>query len=52
MDEFHFYGDAERGLAWQVPLLTLPHVQFLLMCATLGDMTAIGATSSAARAAR
>ena len=24
MDEFHFYGDADRGWAWQVPLLTLP----------------------------
>ena len=22
MDEFHFYGDRERGWAWQVPLLT------------------------------
>src|SRR5262245_38461248 len=41
MDEFHFYGDPDRGLAWQVPLLTLPHVQMLLMSATLGDMSAI-----------
>jgi superfamily II RNA helicase len=41
MDEFHFYGDHERGLAWQVPLLTLPRAQFLLMSATLGDMGAI-----------
>jgi hypothetical protein len=24
MDEFHFYGDPERGWAWQVPLLLLP----------------------------
>ena len=31
MDEFHFYADPDRGWAWQVPLLTLPHVQFLLM---------------------
>ena len=23
MDEFHYYGDRERGVAWQVPLLTL-----------------------------
>ena len=38
MDEFHFYADPERGWAWQVPLLTLPHVQFVLMSATLGDM--------------
>ena len=41
MDEFHFYADRERGVAWQVPLLTLPHAQFLLMSATLGDMSAI-----------
>ncbi|MEO6826530.1 MAG: DUF3516 domain-containing protein [Microbacteriaceae bacterium] len=38
MDEFHFYSDPERGWAWQVPLLTLPDVQFVLMSATLGDM--------------
>ncbi|MDF1861220.1 MAG: DUF3516 domain-containing protein [Verrucomicrobiales bacterium] len=37
MDEFHYYSDHERGVAWQVPLLTLPRVQFLLMSATLGD---------------
>ncbi len=36
MDEFHYYADRERGVAWQVPLLTLPHVRFLLMSATLG----------------
>ena len=41
MDEFHFYSDPQRGWAWQVPLLTLPHTQFLLMSATLGDVTAI-----------
>ena len=41
MDEFHFYGDPERGWAWQVPLLTLPQTQFLLMSATLGDVDAI-----------
>ncbi|WP_314686079.1 DUF3516 domain-containing protein [uncultured Bifidobacterium sp.] len=41
MDEFHYYGDRDRGWAWQVPLLALPHVQFLLMSATLGDVTAI-----------
>ncbi|MBI3217457.1 MAG: DUF3516 domain-containing protein [Mycobacterium sp.] len=39
MDEFHFYGDPDRGWAWQVPLLELPHAQFLLMSATLGDVT-------------
>lgn len=36
MDEFHYYSDAERGYAWQVPLLTMPHARFLLMSATLG----------------
>lgn len=41
MDEFHFYADPDRGWAWQVPLLTMPRAQFLLMSATLGDMTAI-----------
>lgn len=41
MDEFHFFGDRERGWAWQVPLLTLPYTRFLLMSATLGDTTAI-----------
>lgn len=44
MDEFHFFSDPDRGWAWQVPLLTLPHTQFLLMSATLGDMSAIGDT--------
>lgn len=41
MDEFHYYGDKERGVAWQVPLLSLPDTQFLLMSATLGDTQAI-----------
>ena len=41
MDEFHFFGDYDRGWAWQVPLLTLPKTQFLLMSATLGDMGAV-----------
>ncbi|RKQ90718.1 helicase-like protein [Solirubrobacter pauli] len=39
MDEFHFYAEPQRGWAWQVPLLTLPQAQFLLMSATLGDVT-------------
>ncbi len=39
MDEFHYYGDPDRGWAWQLPLLVLPEVQFLLMSATLGDVT-------------
>jgi hypothetical protein len=41
MDEFHFYGDPDRGWAWQVPLLVLERAQFLLMSATLGDVTTI-----------
>jgi len=41
MDEFHFYADPDRGWAWQVPLLTLPRVQFILMSATLGDVSRI-----------
>jgi superfamily II RNA helicase len=39
MDEFHYYADPDRGWAWQVPLIELPRVQFLLMSATLGDVT-------------
>lgn len=39
MDEFHYYGDPERGWAWQVPLLILEHTQFILMSATLGDVS-------------
>ena len=39
MDEFHYYSDRDRGVAWQVPLLTLPQARFLLMSATLGDTT-------------
>jgi len=37
MDEFHYYADRERGVAWQVPLLTMPQARFLLMSATLGE---------------
>ena len=44
MDEFHYYGEADRGWAWQVPLLTLPQTQFLLMSATLGDVSKIAAS--------
>ena len=39
MDEFHYYGDPERGWAWQTPLVQLPRAQFVLMSATLGDMS-------------
>jgi superfamily II RNA helicase len=38
MDEFHYYADPDRGWAWQVPLLELTGVQFILMSATLGDV--------------
>ena len=41
MDEFHFYADPQRGWAWQVPLLELSRAQFVLMSATLGDMSSI-----------
>jgi superfamily II RNA helicase len=46
MDEFHFYADPERGWAWQVPLLGLSGAQFLLMSATLGDVSRIEADPS------
>ena len=39
MDEFHFYAEPDRGWAWQVPLLELVDAQFLLMSATLGDVS-------------
>ena len=39
MDEFHFYADPDRGWAWQVPIIELPRAQFVLMSATLGDVT-------------
>src|SRR3954449_1307072 len=42
MDEFHFYAEPQRGWAWQVPILSLPQAQFLLMSATLGDVRALG----------
>jgi hypothetical protein len=41
MDEFHYYGDRERGIAWQIPLCILKQATFLLMSATLGDTTGI-----------
>ncbi|MBL9021603.1 MAG: DUF3516 domain-containing protein [Myxococcales bacterium] len=37
MDEFHYYSDRDRGVAWHVPLLLLERTHFLLMSATLGD---------------
>ncbi|WP_336992889.1 DEAD/DEAH box helicase [Leucobacter sp. VD1] len=46
MDEFHYYADSERGWAWQVPLLLMHDAQFLLMSATLGDVTELAADLS------
>jgi superfamily II RNA helicase len=39
MDEFHYFSDKERGVAWQIPLLTLSKARFVLMSATLGDVS-------------
>ncbi len=41
MDEFHYYADRDRGMAWQIPLLLLTDSTFLLMSATLGDTSSI-----------
>src|SRR5688572_32831459 len=41
MDEFHYYADSERGMAWQIPLLVMRDARFLLMSATLGDIRSI-----------
>lgn len=38
IDEFHYFSDKSRGVAWQIPLLTLSDSRFLLMSATLADM--------------
>ncbi|MDT4930128.1 MAG: hypothetical protein QOF92_2995 [Pseudonocardiales bacterium] len=43
MDEFHYYADPDRGWAWQVPLLELNRAQFLIMSATLGDVSELAA---------
>ncbi len=37
MDEFHYYADRDRGVSWQVPLLTMARARFLLMSATMGS---------------
>ena len=44
MDEFHYYADKERGVAWQIPLLLCNDATFLLMSATLGDTSTIEAS--------
>lgn len=41
LDEFHYYDDRDRGVAWQVPLISLPRSLFLLMSATLGNTASI-----------
>lgn len=41
MDEFHYYADPQRGVAWQVPLISAPDTTFLIMSATLGDVSLI-----------
>ncbi len=46
MDEFHYYAEPDRGWAWQVPLIELPQAQFVLMSATLGDVTDLAADLS------
>jgi superfamily II RNA helicase len=38
MDEFHYYSDKQRGVAWQIPLLAASQARFLLMSATLGEV--------------
>src|SRR5712691_1848349 len=39
MDELPYYADPDRGWAWQVPLIELTRAQFVLMSATLGDVS-------------
>ena len=47
MDEFHFYAEPDRGWAWQVPLIELTRTQFVLMSATLGDVSELAVDLSA-----
>ncbi len=37
VDEFHYYSDRDRGISWQIPLLTLAQTRFCLMSATIGE---------------
>ena len=46
MDEFHFIADRDRGWAWQVPLVELARTQFVIMSATLGDVTRLATSLS------
>jgi superfamily II RNA helicase len=41
LDEFHYYADRDRGVSWQIPLITLPHTLFLMMSATVGNTAQI-----------
>ncbi len=43
MDEFHFVADRDRGWAWLVPLVELPQARFVIMSATLGDVSELAA---------
>ena len=47
IDEFHFIADRDRGWAWQVGLVELPQAQFVIMSATLGDVTQLAKDLSA-----
>ncbi|MCW5953645.1 MAG: DEAD/DEAH box helicase, partial [Propionibacteriaceae bacterium] len=47
VDEFHFIADPDRGWAWQVGLVELPQAQFVIMSATLGDVTDLARSLSA-----
>jgi superfamily II DNA/RNA helicase len=38
MDEFHNFGDQERGIVWELALAMLPrHIRLLLLSATVGN---------------
>jgi superfamily II DNA/RNA helicase len=38
MDEFHSFGDLERGIVWELSLAMLPpHIRLLLLSATVGN---------------
>jgi superfamily II RNA helicase len=41
LDEFHYYADRDRGVSWQIPLITLKNTLFLMMSATVGNTAAI-----------
>jgi superfamily II RNA helicase len=40
-DEYHFIADPDRGWAWQVATSELPQAQFMIMSATLGDVSGL-----------